>query len=172
MPRALRDSYLGQRPTGSPRARSRATPGIPRRPERPPPPCRAGSRDSEVRGGVALRASAGKRPSRRPLERPDERVCLYRPSQRVRVVREAEAGAIAAPIVPEPHEGLLMRADAADLTAAGLGGRWVRRIRYTLLVHSGSPYLWATVPGCANTRGAISFLDALIMRLLYAFVKR
>jgi hypothetical protein len=44
-------------------------------------------------------------------------------------------------------------------------------MRYTLLVHSGSPNLWATVPGSCTSRGAISFLGALIMRLLYAFVK-
>jgi hypothetical protein len=107
------------------------------------------------------------------LERSDKSGGLesFATGHALRVVRQAVPQTVFAPVVLEPHEGLLVRGNAADLTAASLGGRWVRRMRYTLLVHSGSPYLWATVPGSCTSRGAISFLDTLIMRLLYAFIK-
>jgi hypothetical protein len=42
------------------------------------------------------------------------------PIEGVRVMREAEPLPIPAPVVAQAHEGLLMAADAANLTAAGL----------------------------------------------------
>ena len=97
------------------------------------------------------------------LERPDKSVGPERfaTGHALRVVGQAVPRAILAPVVPEPHEGLLVAGGPADLTATALACRWMRRCARLLSGHRRLTLLWSRPFGCLLgrlTRGAVTFL--------------
>jgi hypothetical protein len=81
------------------------------------------------------------------------------------VVGQAEAGAVAPPVVPKPNEGLLVARDAADLAAASLVCRWERGCARLHLGHEGHLLVVKAlrVFACRRTRGAVSLSDIYIV---------
>jgi DNA-binding XRE family transcriptional regulator len=90
------------------------------------------------------------------------------------VVGQAEAGAVAPPVVPEPNEAPDMRGDTADLAAATLGCGRVRGCARLLSGHQDSLSCWSRPFGCLlgrRTRGAV-FISAYTIPQIFTIVYR